>query len=163
MKLAYAVLAMVTFLSWMANVRTSFFIVRVLVGNRNGLTLRSVGLNSMLPLVFCLRREWPVVCQRVRSVHQFLLWRMWAMAFLVLFGFFSVSCAFGWYWHCWCTSFCGQGLGHIGVPPAGHALWAEVVGGITSVTSGENAWQHIKLPVISVGVEVTPLEGSHIC
>ena len=31
-----------------------------------------------------------------------------------------------------------QDLGYIGVPPAGHALWAEVGGGITFVTSGEN-------------------------
>ena len=46
-------LAMVTFLSWMANVRTSSFIGRTLAGNRSGLTLRSVGSNSMFPLVFC--------------------------------------------------------------------------------------------------------------
>ena len=47
--------------------------------------------------------------------------------------------------------FCAQDLGYIGVPPAGHALWAEVGGGITCVTSGENAWQLIKLPKITVG------------
>ena len=35
-KLTCAGLVMVTFLSWMANARTSFFIVRILVGNRNG-------------------------------------------------------------------------------------------------------------------------------
>ena len=29
-------------------------------------------------------------------------------------------------------------LGYIGVPPAGHTLWAEVGGSITFVTSGEN-------------------------
>ena len=46
-------LAMVTFLSWMANARTSSCIVRILVGNRNGLTLRSVGSNSMFPLALC--------------------------------------------------------------------------------------------------------------
>ena len=53
---ACAVSAMVTYLSWMADVRTSFFIVRILVGNRNGSTLRSVGSNSMLPLVLCSRQ-----------------------------------------------------------------------------------------------------------
>ena len=36
MKDTCAVLAMLTFLSWVANVRTSFFIVRIPVGNRNG-------------------------------------------------------------------------------------------------------------------------------
>ena len=44
-------LDMVTFLSWMANVRTSFFIARVPVWNRIGLTLRSVGSNNMFPPV----------------------------------------------------------------------------------------------------------------
>ena len=34
------------------------------------------------------------------------------------------------------------------MPPAGHALWVEVGGGITFVTSGENARQLIKLPNI---------------
>ena len=33
---------------------------------------------------------------------------------------------------------CAQDLGYIGVPPAGHALRAEVGGCITFVTSGEN-------------------------
>ena len=33
------------------------------------------------------------------------------------------------------------------VPPAGHALWAEVGRGIIFVTSGESAGQHKKLPV----------------
>ena len=31
-----------------------------------------------------------------------------------------------------------QDLGYSGVPPAGHALWVEVGGCITFVTSGEN-------------------------
>ena len=39
-----------------------------------------------------------------------------------------------------------QDLGYLGVPPAGHALWAEVGGGIPFVTSVGNAWQLIKLP-----------------
>ena len=78
-------LAMVTFLSWMANVRMSSFIGRTLARNRNGLTLRSVGSNSMFLLVLCLRQGCYDVCQRVRRVHPFLLWRM---LFLVCFWCF---------------------------------------------------------------------------
>ena len=59
-------LTTVTFLSWMVNARTSSFIGRALAGNRIGLTLRSVGSNSMFSLVLCLRQEWHAVCQRVR-------------------------------------------------------------------------------------------------
>ena len=44
--LARATLVMVTFLSWMANVRTSFFTVQIPLWNRSGLTLRSVGSGS---------------------------------------------------------------------------------------------------------------------
>ena len=45
-----------------------------------------------------------------------------------------------------------QDLGYSGVPPAGHALWAEVGGGITFVTSGENTQKSIMLPVCILGV-----------
>ena len=55
------------------------------VGNKNGLTLRSVGSNHMFPPVLCLGQEWHVVCPRVRRVHQFLFWGILGMAF---FGFF---------------------------------------------------------------------------
>ena len=48
-----AALAMVTFLSWMANVRTSLCTVRIPVWIRSGLTLRSVGLSSTLLPVLC--------------------------------------------------------------------------------------------------------------
>ena len=54
----------------------------------------------------------------------------------VFLDFASVSCAYGEYLLCW-SPFCVQDLGYIGVPPAGHALWAEVGGSITFVTSGE--------------------------
>ena len=37
------------------------------------------------------------------------------------------------------------------MPPAGHALWAEVGGGITVVTTGENVRQLIKLPTVVFG------------
>ena len=51
MRDASSCLVMVTFLSWMVNARTSSFIGRTLAGNRIGFTLRSVGSNSMSPLV----------------------------------------------------------------------------------------------------------------
>ena len=96
-------LAIVTFLSWMANAMTSSCIVRTLVGNRNGSILHSVGSNSMPLLVLCSRQEWHVVCQRVRKVVLFLLWRtfVFGLAFYVFFfGFFLVSCAYGEFWLC---------------------------------------------------------------
>ena len=49
---ARAAWVIVTFLSWMANVRTNFSTVRIRVRNRNGSTLHSVGFGSMLLLVF---------------------------------------------------------------------------------------------------------------
>ena len=64
-------------------------------GFRNGLTLRSVGSNSMSLLVLCLRQGWHVVCQRVRRVHQFLVRGMLLLAFFGFCGFFLVSCAHG--------------------------------------------------------------------
>ena len=60
-----ATLTMVTFLSWMATVRTSFFTVRIPVWNRSGLTSRSVGPGNILLPVPC-GQEQCVVCQRVR-------------------------------------------------------------------------------------------------
>ena len=60
------------------------------------------------------------------------------------FGFSLVPCAYGECLLCW-SPCCAQGLGYIGVLPAGHALWAEVGGGVTFVTSSEIAWQLIKL------------------
>ena len=98
MKVARAGLTMVTFLSWMVNARTSSFIGRTLAGNRIGLTLRSVGSNSMFPLVLCLRQGWHAVCQRVRRVHPFLLWRMVFMSFFFFLFFWfllGVLCIWG--------------------------------------------------------------------
>ena len=43
----------------------------------------------------CLGPEWHVVCQRVRRVYPFLLWRILGMAFFGFFGFSSVSCVLG--------------------------------------------------------------------
>ena len=115
MKDTCAVSAMVTYLSWMADVRTSFFIVRILVGNRNGSTLRSVGSNNMFPPVLCLEQEWHVVCQRVRRVYPLLLWGILGMAFWVFSGFSSVSCVLEERKPCW-SPFCTQDLGFFGVP-----------------------------------------------
>ena len=55
MKDTCAALAMVTFLSWMAIVRMSSFIVRIPAGNKNGSTLRSVGSNNVFLPVFCFK------------------------------------------------------------------------------------------------------------
>ena len=65
-----------------------------------------------------LKAGWHAVCQRVRRVHQFLLWRIWVLAVFGLSCFSLVLCAF-WVF----TPSCVQGLGHFGVPPAGLALW----------------------------------------
>ena len=46
---------------------------------------------------------------------------------------------------------CTQDLGSFGVPPAGHALWAEVGGGITFVTPGKNTFKSMKLPTSILG------------
>ena len=60
----------------------------------NGSTLRSVGSNNMFPPVLCLGQEKHVVCQCVRRVYPFPLWRIPGMAFLGLFGLlFCVMCA----------------------------------------------------------------------
>ena len=48
--------------------------------------------------------------------------------FFALFGFFLVSCAHGEFWFFWAPC-CVQDLGYSGVPPVGHARWAEVGGG----------------------------------
>ena len=73
-------LAMVMSLSWMANARTSFVIVRIPVRTRNGLTSRSVGSNNMLLPVPLKGQEWHVVCQRVRGVFLFLVRSWWRKA-----------------------------------------------------------------------------------
>ena len=85
-------LAMLTFLSCMVNARTSSFIGRTLAGNRIGLTLRSVGSNSVFPLVHCSRQEWHAVCQRVRKVHQFPVNGVFFCAFWCLL---DVLCTWG--------------------------------------------------------------------
>ena len=115
-------LAMVTFLSWMANAKTTSCIVRILVGNRNGSILRSVGSNSMPLLVLYLRQGCHVVCQHVHKVVLFLLWRTFVLGleFFGLFGVFLASCAYGEFWlclapccvHCWTRPLGGGRWGH---------------------------------------------------
>ena len=56
-----------TLLSWMANVRTTFFTVRIPVWNRSGLTFRSVGSDRILFPAHCGLEQY-VDCQRVRRV-----------------------------------------------------------------------------------------------
>ena len=126
MKVARAGLTMVTFLLWMGNARTSSFIGRTLAGNRIGLTLRSVGSNRMFLLVLCLKAG--VAC----CLPTF------AQGSSVPVMGNTVNCVF---WAFWVSSWClvhvgSSGLSGVtvvhktwvtsGVPPAGHALWAEV-------------------------------------
>ena len=92
-KLTCAVLAMVIFLSRMANIRTSFFTVRIPVWNRSGSTLRSVGSGNILLLVPC-GQEQCVVCQRVRRVHLLMLRGLWITALLGHAGDSLGSCVF---------------------------------------------------------------------
>ena len=73
----------------------------------------------------------------MRMVRRFLLWRM--LFFWFLFGILCI----------WRVSLLRTRLGSSGVPPAGHALWAEVGGGVTFVTSREKTFKSIK-PVFSV-------------
>ena len=91
MKDICAALAVVTFLSWMVNVRMSSCIVRIPVGNREriNVTFRWVKTTCFHP-VPCLGQEWHVVCQRVRKVFLFLFRSTSCVGFdiLVLFGFF---------------------------------------------------------------------------
>ena len=80
-------------------------------------------------------------------------------AFWLLFG---VLCVCGRCQFCW-SPCCTQGLGFKGVPPAGHGLRAEVGGGIFFVTSGETAWQLIKLPISFLRFRRRSGCGSHRC
>ena len=91
-KLALAGLVMLTFLFWMANVKTSFFTARIPVRNRSGLTLRSVGSSGILLPVLCVQ-GWCVAYRRVRIEYLLLLRRGWC-----IFGTLGVPwspCAYG--------------------------------------------------------------------
>ena len=58
----------------------------------------------------------------------------------------------------WClvhmvsASFASLSFVYIGVLPAGHALWADVGGGITFVTSAESTEEFIKSPTCVLGI-----------
>ena len=133
-------LAMVTFLSWMANAKMSFFTVRVPVWNKSGLMLRTVGLDNILISVLCLRQEWYVVYQHVRKVHPFMLRGILGLAVFGLSCFFFVLCA-RWsvlglvFYLLWCTRlgscWCALLLGR--------APRAKVGWGITFMISGKKA------------------------
>ena len=62
--------------------------------------------------------------------------------------FLLVLCASWRYWFYLFTLLCVQSLGSKDVPSTGHALWAEVGGGIIFVTPGEFAGKHKKLPTV---------------
>ena len=96
------------------------------------------------------------------GVHQFLLRGVGNGIFWAFGLFFGALCI----WEVLALlvyPFCVQGLGPYGVPPAGHALWAEVGGGMTFVTSGESAWQLIKLPFSVLGFRLNFGCGSRKC
>ena len=136
-------LAMVTFLSWMANVKMSFYTVQVPVWNMSGLMLRSVGLGNILTSVLCFRPGWYVVYQLVRKVHPFRLQEFGVQLFL---GFLVSSLCFVHAGGCgvgFFTSLGVQNLGLVGVPFFGHALWALIDLGITYLITGKKAWQFI--------------------
>ena len=80
----------------------------------------------------------------------------------MLFGFSSVSCVLGVCLFLW-SSFCVQDLGYLGVPPAGHALWAKVGGSLTFVITGGNVRQLINSPAVIFGFMIISSMGSHIC
>ena len=83
--------------------------------------LRSVGLDSILTSVLCLRREWYVVYQLVRKVHPFKLRGIWGIVVFGLSGFFFVFVHAGGLGVGFFTSWCVQNLGLVGVPFLGHA------------------------------------------
>ena len=92
-KLTRAFLAMVTFSSWMVNVRTSFFTVRIPVCNRSGLTLRSVGSSGILRPVRCVRGVCCLpTCAQGSSV---LLQGMLGVVLFWHYGCSLESCAYG--------------------------------------------------------------------
>ena len=68
--------------------------------------------------------------------------------FFGFFGFFLVLCASWVYLFLYFTPLCVQSLGIKDVPSTGHALWAEVGGGIIFVTPGKFAGKHKKQPVV---------------
>ena len=138
--------------------QTSFFIVRILVGIRNGLTLRSVGSNNMFPPVLCLGQGWHAVCQRVRRVHQFLLWGMFLLAFFGFCGFSLGFCAHGESQPCW-SPYCVQGWGCLLLDTPFGRRSVEA----SPLTSGWNASKFIKLPAFILGYSGMSNYGSRKC
>ena len=61
------------------------------------------------------------------------------------------------------TSLAGLLVVYIGVLPAGHALWADVGGGITFVTSGESTQEFIKIAYVCFGDSWAFRELGAIC
>ena len=161
-KLARAVLVMVTFLSWIATVRTSFYTVRILVWNRSGLTFRSVGSSGILLPVLCVQ-EWYAVYQRVRRVHLLLSREVLGVVHFGHSGCSLESCACGRCWLCCFFPSCLQYSGYAGMLFAGHALRAEVGEGILFVTLGELSGLHINVLSFFRVLVVIPWIWCYIC
>ena len=104
-----------------------------------------------------------VVCCLPTRVHLLLLGGVLGVVHFGHSGCSLESCAYGGCWRCWFFPSCPQDSGYGSVPLAGHALWAEVGGGITIVTFGENAWQLIKLLNVFMGLTVVSWEESRTC
>ena len=98
------------------------------------------GQTTTFPLVLRLRQVW--------HVHQFLFW---GMLFWAFFSGFLLGVLCIWRALVLLVSRCVRDCGSSGVPPAGHALWAEVGGGITFATSRENTSKFVKLPACILG------------
>ena len=121
---------MVTSLSWMVSVRTSFVTGRILAWNRNGLTSRSVGSGNKSGALFadvCAR----FVCSWYGDGGERLfLGFLVSSQRLVHMGGTGIASLLPCMYRAW---------GHRGVPPAGHLPWAEV-GAISFVTSWGDCW-----------------------
>ena len=142
--------------------RMSSSIVRILAGNKNGSTLRSAGSHNMFHPVLLFRTG--VACclpTCAQGSSDPVMGNVGKMAF---WFFFLVSS--------WCLVHL-ESPSSAGLPVAhktwvssvlllaGHALWAEVGGGITFVTSGETAWHLIKRPSSTFCFRCLILEALH--
>ena len=84
----------------------------------------------------------------MRGVFLFLVERWWGkVLFLSFWLLLGTLCILG-VLALLAITLCVQGLGFKDMPPTGHALRAEVGGGIIFVTPGEFAGQHKTLPFV---------------
>ena len=112
---------------------------------------------NIVLLVLC-GQEWCVVCQHVRRVHLLTVTRVagvWRSLGILGAPWSLVSRRR--YKLRLCTPSCVQDSGYEGVPIAGHALWAEVDGGIICVTLGEFTGLHKSAPYVFGEMVVIPI------